>query len=147
MPKFLLSIAVFLLSVNAWADSCSSSPHTTHSISTNKSVTCTLAKLHEADKFCLVDAQGNEIGGKTFTVDPGVNGFFGMELGEGVDFNMEYALTCVANDGMPIRSPKIVFVIGVIRQGVPNIKVNKFYGAKGTWTSNGTGEDYSLTFK
>ena len=125
---------------------CRGTPHTTHVISTNQDATCVLSKLYEPAHFCLTDAKGKNISGIPFTVTSAQGGNFGMIFDANTDFNMEYALTCVANDNGYQKSPKVIFTIGADGPADPNISVINLYGAEGTWTATGVGENYSLTF-
>jgi hypothetical protein len=118
-----------------------------HTISTNKKVTCVLAKLYEPERYCLVDANGQEIGGKSFEVVPGTDQKFGMSLRSGATFDMEYALTCVASDSDGSgNAAKVIFDIGASGPAIPEISIVNLNGAEGTWKSTGGGENYFLNF-
>ena len=105
-----------------------------------------MAKLYEPQAFCLVDGHGNDIDGTSIAVAPGSDATFGMIIADGADFNMEYALTCVANDGGADNSPKVIFDIGASGAADPNIVVNNYNGAHGSWQATSSGEDFSVKF-
>jgi hypothetical protein len=105
-----------------------------------------LSKLFETERFCLVDGEGKNIEGNPIKVAPGRDASFGMIFYSGADFNMEYALTCVADDGGSVKSPKIIFSIGADGPAEPAISTVNLYGARGTWEATDSGENYTLTF-
>ena len=125
---------------------CSSAPHTTHVLTVSSQATCVLSKLYEPQDFCLMDGSGVEIDEIPFEVSPTTPANFGMVIGSGADFNMEYSLTCVKDDGTDVMSPKVIFDIGADGPANPAISVVNLYGAQGTWTSTGDGENYSVQF-
>jgi len=125
---------------------CTADTHTMHQVTVDKDATCVLSKLYEPDAFCLVDDAGNEISGVNIAVAAGVPFNYGLVLGDGVDFNMEYGLTCVENDGAYARSPKAIFAIGAGSAANPEISVVNLNGATGTWSSTHNGENYSVQF-
>jgi hypothetical protein len=125
---------------------CSTAPHTTHVLTVNSNATCVLSKLYEPQDFCLMDGSGTEIDGTPFVVTAGTPFNFGMAFGDDADFNMEYSLTCVKNDGSSVMTPKVIFAIGANGPANPAISVVNLYGAVGTWTATGVGENYSIQF-
>jgi hypothetical protein len=145
---FHASLLLFILSTaTASAQTvCSNTPHTTHVLTVNANATCVLSKLYEPQDFCLMDANGMTIDGIPFQVSPGTPANFGMAFDNNADFNMEYSLTCVKNDGTDVKSPKVIFNIGADGPANPAISVVNLYGAQGTWTATGVGENYSIQF-
>jgi hypothetical protein len=125
---------------------CASSPHVRHVISVNLAATCVLAKLYEPQAFCLADAEGHELSGSAFDVAPGEPAGFGMIFDGDADFNMEYALTCVAKDGAKAKSPKIIVTIGADGPGTPNVSMVSLYGAEGAWGPVGDEIDLTMQF-
>ncbi len=119
-----------LSSTLALADSgCGTGPaHTVHLISVNQNATCTLTKLYEADRFCLSDMSGKEITAP-FQVTPNQDFNFEMRL-KGADFNMEFNITCVSNDGRFAQSPKAMFEVGANWIADPQVEVNALYDAQ-----------------
>jgi hypothetical protein len=125
---------------------CSDSAHTTHVLTVNANATCVLSKLYEPQDFCLMDGSGNAIDGVPFEATAAAPVSFGMSLGDDADFNMEYSLTCVKDDGTYQNTPKVIFDIGANGPADPSISVVNLYGAQGTWVSTGDGENYSIQF-
>jgi hypothetical protein len=125
---------------------CVGDAHIVHQISVNKPATCVLAKLFEADKFCLKREGDMDVSGQAFSVKPGVPAQFGMKFDNGADFNMEYAFTCVVDDGAPMKSPKVIVTIGAKGPADPDVSAVELYGAKATWQFQGSSEAYQLEF-
>ncbi len=128
------------------AATCAGAPHVRHAITVNKAASCVLAKLYEPQAFCLVDASGHDLTGAPFAVTPDKPVDFGMLFNDQADFNMEYALTCVASDGGTAMSPKSVISIGADGPGVPHISTVDLYGAHSAASSSGDEISVSIDF-
>jgi hypothetical protein len=143
----LLGLLMFQFHASAnGTTGCSGTPHTMNTIAVDKAATCVLSKLYETQSFCLVDASGNEITSQPLQANPGQVTTFGMIFNSDADFNMEYALTCVENNGGSAKSPKVIFTIGASGPAEPDISIVNMYGATGAWQSNDSGESYSISF-
>jgi hypothetical protein len=146
MKLYLLTSFIVSIATASAQTVCSTTPHTTHVLTVDASATCVLSKLYEPQDFCLMDGTGMAIEGVPFQVTPGTPVNFGMAFNDQADFNMEYSLTCVKNDGASVKSPKVIFTIGADGPANPEISVVNLYGAQGTWTATGVGENYSIRF-
>jgi hypothetical protein len=147
-----LSLFLVLVSIQTKAEDfpkdfqCTGDPHTVHEIAVNKAATCVLSKLYEPQIFCLTDKTGKDIDGAPFSVTPGQSVMFAMIFGDGADFNMEYALTCVESGGSFSKSPKVIFTIGANGPADPNVSIVNLYGAQGSFVTTGEGENYTISF-
>ena len=142
----IMSIAMVGMAADAHPK-CQGSAHTKHTISVEGgTAVCLLAKLFEPNQFCLVNSNGTFISGTPFHVSPQENAEWSVILEPGADFDMAYALTCTQHDHKTARSPKTIFVISAEGPADPKIETVDLYGAKGSWNSTGTGEDYLVQF-
>jgi hypothetical protein len=130
---------------------CKGAAHTIHYISVGNNSgtgTCVLSALYGGATFCLVDADGTRLEGRPFALRPPPSEpvRWDLKVGPHATFNVEYALTCVADDGQSALSPKLMFLIGADGPAEPDVHIVGLHNASGAWISNGQGENYTAFF-
>ena len=150
MRIFLVTAGLFSLAglnvARAEEAQCAGAAHLQHTITVNRDATCVLSKLFEPNAFCLTIGESGEASSVPFAVTVGAAATFQMTFNAQADFNMVYALTCVAQDGALARSPKVIFTIGANGPGDPDISALARYGAVGTWNAAGDRVDFVAHF-
>jgi hypothetical protein len=120
-------------------------PHTFHNVTASDNAECSLKQIFESG-FYFSDTKGASV--EDFNLTATQVFTYGFVINSTtVNFNLLYALTCVRSDGLFQKSPKVSFTVGANGPANPNIHVNNFYGAQGTWkTVPGIGENFNVVF-
>lgn len=138
--KFYLALVFWLLSSALFATA-----HTWHEVSVSDESgawSCQLADVVEAG-FYFVDQNKERI--EKFSISPTAPFKFGMVLSKLDNFNMKYTLACTRDDNKFAGSSQVVFIIGAKGPADPDIRIEEYAGAKGSWETNpGVGENYSV---